>query len=64
MVRQFVEYVLWSQQLHHLINMADNSGETALHPARRRGLTWIASVLGDREKNINNNPVSILFLCM
>jgi ankyrin repeat protein len=61
---EFVEYVLGSQQLHHLINMADNSGETALHLARRRGLTWIASVLGDREKNINNNPVSILFLCM
>ncbi|CAD6254316.1 unnamed protein product [Miscanthus lutarioriparius] len=62
---EFVEYVLGSQQLHHPINMADNSGESALHLARRRGLTWIASVLGDGEKNINNNPIllSMTLIC-
>jgi ankyrin repeat protein len=61
---EFVEFVLGSQQLQHLINMADNSGETALHLAQRIELMWIADVLGDKEKIINNNPVSILFLCM
>jgi ankyrin repeat protein len=45
----FVEFVLGSQQLQHLINMADNNGETALHLAQRNGLMWIAAVLGDRK---------------
>jgi ankyrin repeat protein len=58
---EFVEFVLGSQQLQHLINMADNSGETALHLAQSNGLTWIADLLGDEEKIINNGPVSICF---
>jgi hypothetical protein len=58
---EFVEFVLGSQLLQHLINMADNSGETALHLAQSNGLTWIADLLGDEEKIINNGPVSICF---
>jgi ankyrin repeat protein len=30
---EFVEFVLGSQELQHLINLADNNGETALHLA-------------------------------
>ena len=36
---EFAEFVLGSQQLQHLINMANNRGETPLHLAARKSMT-------------------------
>ena len=42
---EFVQYVLESPQLQHLVNMADNSGETAPRLAERKGKTELVDEL-------------------
>ncbi|CAL4985142.1 unnamed protein product [Urochloa decumbens] len=42
---EFVEFIMGSQQLQHLVNMANNNGETALHLAARNSQTKMVAAL-------------------
>jgi len=52
---EFVDFVLGSQQLQHLINMANNNGETALHLAARKHMTNIIAAHPDIDVTVLDN---------
>lgn len=56
---EFAEFVLGSQQLQHLINMANNRGETPLHLLARKYMT---NILAGNQVNVL--PPSVRTYCL
>ncbi|KAG2559199.1 hypothetical protein PVAP13_8NG293652 [Panicum virgatum] len=52
---EFIEFVLGSQQLRHIINMANNKGETALHLAAKKYMMNIIAAHPDIDVTVLDN---------